>query len=193
MTEEATYEDGESAFSQSDIDSSDVDTGERTEDFQEMKPENLKKCKISVFVILMGVFITLVIVPTLELATVDCMQDKFQDKLQHHYDYFKANAVLRDRAMIASGLLIDGLLLSYMVLWVYKGGSFRFIISLALIYLIRWNCGWWAIIHPKGGNQWQNPGLTSLTVQYNTCNNQYYFNPVVGFLTALYAEFRVEK
>ena len=122
--------------------------------FEEIAPEKLKKCRIGTFVLLMGVFITLVIVPTLEMATVDCMQDKFQDKLQSHYDYFLVNTHIRNGCMIASGLLIDGLLLSYLCLWAKNGGSFRFIISLVLIYILRWNCGWWAIIHPKGGNQW---------------------------------------
>merc|ERR1712166_355131 len=36
-------------------------------------------------------------------------------------------------------------------------------------------------------------GFPSLTVQYGTCNHQYYFNPVLGFLTALVAEYRLLK
>lgn len=92
--------------------------------------------------------------------------------------------------MIASGLMIDLLIMTFFMSWI-NGGSFRFVIALFLIYLIRWNCGWWAIIHAKGGNQWSNPGFPSLFVSYKLCNNTYYFNPVIGVLTALVAEYRL--
>ena len=103
------------------------------------------------------------------------------------------NSKIRDLALISNGLLSDSLLLIYFFSWIKNGGSYRFIISMFLIYFLRWQFSIFAIIHPKGGNQWHNPGFPSLTVQYETCNNAYYFNPVIGFLVALCAEYRIEK
>jgi len=62
------------------------------------------------------------------------------------------NTKKRDYALMANGLLTDALLLAYLFVWVNKGGSFRFIISLFLMYALRWQFGLFAIRHPKDGN-----------------------------------------
>jgi len=62
------------------VDSSDNDNGERTETFSEMDPVTQKRCKTGLFVVLCAVFIFLVLVPTLEMVEVDCMEDKIQNK-----------------------------------------------------------------------------------------------------------------
>lgn len=49
----------------------------RTENFEELAPEKLKKCRLFTFIAIMFLFAGLVFFPNLELAHVDCMEDKF--------------------------------------------------------------------------------------------------------------------
>ena len=82
----------DSAIGYTDIDSEEDEIeGERTENFEEMSPEKQKKCRLFMFCVIMTIFICLVIIPPGPLATVDCMEDKFQNKMQAHYDYFAEN------------------------------------------------------------------------------------------------------
>ena len=114
------------------------------------------------------------------MVHVDCIQDKVQEALQSHFDYFKKNPNFKNTLMIASGALTDFLLLAFMAKWTYYGGTWRFMISLFLTYLLRFMLvSMFKMRSPVGGDLWKFPGFYSLTMEYNP-SNEYYFNPVIS-------------
>ena len=124
---------------------------------------------------------------------MDCLDDKLQDALQGHFDYFKENKGLAQFLLIAFGMLTDALLLFFLGKWVYNGGSWRFLIALSLAYFLRFiNTSLFMIRKPPGGDIWEYPGFFSITVQYGA-QNDYYFNPTMSVCICLVMEFRQMK
>ena len=82
------------------------------------------------------------------------------------------------------------LLIVYLLQWVHYGGTWRFVISLCVTYLLRLILTELFLLRrPIGGDQWVFPGWASLTVQYGM-SNDYYFNPVVAICLQLFLEYR---
>ena len=72
---------------------------------------------------------------------------------------------MRDNLKIVSALLVDFLLLAFMASWTMFGGSWRFIISVVLVYITKAQfLALFKMRGPEGGDQWQAPWLYSLTV-----------------------------
>lgn len=95
--------------------------------------------------------------------------------------------------MISFGALTDFLLLAFMAKWTYYGGTWRFMISLFLTYLLRFIlCFLFKMQPPPGGDLWTFPGFYSLTMEYGK-HTDYYFNPVISLTTQLFFEYRVER
>lgn len=140
----------------------------------------IKRVKAVTSIIALITFVTIVIYPPMTLKHVDCIEDKVQIALQPHYDYFALNKVMKNYLLIAFAGLTDVLLLIFLARWSYKGGSWRFIMTLTLTYILRYIfVSLFKIRFPEGGDLWEFPGFYSLTVQYGN-SNDYYFNPVVA-------------
>ena len=139
-----------------------------------------KNFKIFLSVVAICAFLAIVLDDTLMGETVnldvDCLGDKAHIALQSHYEYFAKNTELRHNVMIFFSLIIDSLLLIFFAIWIIKGGSWRFMIALALIYIFKWTqAATFKIRLPVEGNIWDYPGVPSLVVEYGS-ENDYFFN-----------------
>jgi len=95
--------------------------------------------------------------------------------------------------MIGFGLLTDVLLIAFLALWVYYGGSWRFPIALVLTYILRiLNTSLFKIRSPPGGDIWSFPGFYSITVLYGS-NNDYYFNTTIAVCIQMILEYKYLK
>ena len=146
------------------------------------------KVVISTFSIIS--FIVILYVPHMPLTKVPCIQDLGHEYLQNHFEFFKSNPEIRNYILILFGALTDMLLIGFLLQWVHYGGTWRFVISLGLTYLLRLILTELFLLRqPEGGDLWVNPGWGSLTVQYGM-RNDYYFNPVVAICLQLFLEYR---
>ena len=100
---------------------------------------------------------------------------------------------MKNYLLIAFAGLTDVLLLIFLARWSYKGGSWRFMMTLTLTYILRYIfVSIFKIRFPEGGDLWEFPGFYSLTVQYGN-SNDYYFNPVVAICIQLFSEYRQQQ
>ena len=99
------------------------------------------------------------------MVKVECIEDKAQEALASHYAYFESNPVFKKQLLLAFGALTDFLLLLFMARWTYYGGTWRFMLSLFLTYVLRLICtSLFRMRAPVGGDLWEYPGFYSLTV-----------------------------
>lgn len=136
----------------------------------------------------MLVFISILLNNPMTLKQATCIEDFTHIALNDHHLHFKNNTDQKNMLMISFGLLTDFVFLVWMGRWCIKGGSWRFMIALILVFFIKFFFRkTFMIAHPID-ELWTFPGFYSLVVHYGR-SNDYHYNTVTAVTTMLSCEF----
>ena len=156
-------------YSQGTTDDENENDDERTETFQELSPQNMKKFKMLTVFVTFFIFIMVVTVPSMSLEQVDCIKDSVTDFFTPQYHFFLEHHNLKCFLQIASGLLSDFVFLYFTYNWTinFQPKTWRLPIALFLAHITRIFFVLLFKIRAIKDSQWSYPGIYSLTVSYH--------------------------
>ena len=149
----------------------------------------MKSC---VILILIGVFVSVHIFPSMTLEKVDCIDDFAHDYTNSINQYFTQNVEVKNSMMIICALVSDVCVVAMFSIWTIYGCSWRLPISVSGTYLLKVMLSALFKMRYPENMIWDFPGWYSLSVSYGAANDTH-FTVHVALLLIVCLEFNAMR